>query len=260
MAHIHQRPLFNRFHLVSDLDGSWFIPGRLASDVPTLVSALGCRECYLTFATGRDLASTKEVLKQCGLEPTYLITDVGTSLHRRGPYGWEEDLTYRANVASHWNEALAAKLLKRLPACVEPQPGLTPSRRLALQVCQPGTTTLDQAAEELKARMDSLGFEADVLASHGRFLEVLPKGIHKGSAVAWLRASDQIEDPLLVCGDSENDLSMLRLGAAVVVLPGHGLEPPKTPPTTKVHKASVAGPLGILEAMRAWRLAAPAPS
>ncbi len=260
MAKTYQRPLFSRFHLVSDLDGSWFLPGRLATDVPTLVAALGCRECHLTFATGRDLASTKDVLKQCGLEPTYLITDVGTSLHRRGPYGWEEDLTYRANVASHWDEPLAAKLMKRLPACLEPQPGLTPSRRLALQVCDPQVTPLAEAEAVLKARMESLGFEADVLTSHGRFLEVLPKGIHKGAAVAWLRASDQIDDPLMVCGDSENDLSMLRLGSAVVVLPGHGLELPKTPSTTKVHKASVAGPLGILEAMRAWRLAAPAPS
>ena len=260
MAKTYKRPLFARFHLVSDLDGSWFIPGRLAADVPTLVAALGCRECHLTFATGRDLASTKDVLKQCGLEPTYLITDVGTSLHRRGPYGWEEDLTYRANVASHWNEALAEKLLKRLPACLEPQPGLTPSRRLALQVCDPLATPLAEAETLLKARMEALGFEADVLTSHGRFLEVLPKGIDKGAAVAWLRASDQIDDPLMVCGDSENDLSMLRLGSAVVVLPGHGLELPKAPSTTKVHKASVAGPLGILEAMRAWRLAAPAPS
>lgn len=256
MKKISQRPIFQNFHLVSDLDGSWFNPGNRASDVPSLVAALGCRECHLTFATGRDLASTKEVLKQCGLEPTYLITDVGSALHRRGPYGWEEDLTYRANVSSRWNETLAAKLMDTLPKGLEPQPGLSPSRRLALQVIDPQALPVSKAAEALANRMRILKFEADVLISHGRFLEVLPQGINKGSAVAWLRASDQIAAPLLVCGDSENDLSMLQLSSAMVVLPGHGLEPPKVPASTWVHKASVAGPLGILEAMFAWRLAA----
>lgn len=249
-----RRPLFDRFHLVSDLDGSWILQGAKTAEVRTLAAALGCRDCHLTFATGRDLASTQDVLRQCGLEPTCLITDLGTGIHRKGQYGWEEDLTYRAFVSARWDEHLASRVMEHLPEGIEPQPGLVPSRRLALQVVDFEGQGLAQAAKALRAHLKSVGLEAEVTASHGRFLEVLPRGIDKGSAVAWLRASDQIEDPLLVCGDSENDLAMLKLAAAAVVLPGNGLQPPDPASTAWVHKAQAFGPLGILEALRSWRL------
>ena len=252
--HTSRRPLFDQFHLVSDLDGSWLPPGTQASEVRTLVAALGCRECHLTFATGRDLASTQEVLRQCGRDPEYLITDVGTAIHRKGLYGWEEDLTYRAYLSSRWDEEKAAKVMERLPEGIEPQPNLSPSRRLALQLTDPEGKGLAKAAKALRAVLREVGLKAQVVPSHGRFLEVLPRGVDKGSAVQWLRASDQIEDPLLVCGDSENDLAMLKLAAAAVVLPGNGLNLPATVTRSQVHQSSAAGPLGILEALRSWRL------
>lgn len=254
MAYPLHRPLFDQFHLVSDLDGSWLLPGTRASEVQALVAALGCRECHLTFATGRDLASTLEVLRQCGRDPVYLVTDLGTAIHRKGLYGWEEDLAYRIFVSSRWDEALAAQVMKRLPKGIEPQPGLTPSRRLALQVSETGSLNPAQAAKALRALLKEVGLKAEVRPSHGRFLEVLPRGIDKGAAVAWFRASDQIEDPLLACGDSENDLAMLELAAAAVFLPGNGLNPPAGGMAARVHQAMAHGPLGILEALRSWRL------
>ncbi len=70
---------------------------------------------------------------------------------------------------------------------------------------------------------------AEIVRSHAMFIEVVPLGVDKGSAVAWLAQHFGIaRDEVLAAGDQENDLTMIQW-AGVGVAMGNA-----TPPVQKV--------------------------
>jgi hydroxymethylpyrimidine pyrophosphatase-like HAD family hydrolase len=89
----------------------------------------------------------------------------------------------------------------------------------------PGHPSLDEEAAALAEaaagravdRLADLG--VDVLVSANVFLDVLPRGVNKGTTVRrvlqWLGAADE---RCLVAGDSLNDLALFETGLAAVVV------------------------------------------
>jgi len=242
-------------HLVSDLDGTW-IPA------PEQMAGLGRLEAFLaahpgiilTFATGRGLASALDLLeRRVGHLPQHLVTDVGTTLHHRTAQGgWVEDLAYARWVAGRWPEDLKDRLARAgWPEGVRPQPGVPASRRVALEL-EPGGD-LQLAAARLRALLGRLGVEAEVLPSDRRYLDLLPPGVDKGSAVRHLG----IPLPVMACGDSENDLGLWRVADLPVLMADSTLPLPRPgPPWDRMVRAGAPGPEGILEVLveRGWRL------
>ncbi|MBK8725492.1 MAG: hypothetical protein IPL96_05400 [Holophagaceae bacterium] len=171
------------FHLVSDLDGTW-IPerghqGELRQLEASVHHQVGT---VLTFATGRTFTSAMKLIRQWHLmEPDHLITDVGCALwHRWGKGIYEEDMVYASMVSARWPEESAERLVGFwMPKSVQRQFGVASTRRLALQPA--AGVPLKRAETELRDSMQACGMRADVLASHGRYLDVLPRGVDKGS-------------------------------------------------------------------------------
>ncbi len=63
------------------------------------------------------------------------------------------------------------------------------------------------------------GREAEVVRSHAQFIEVVPKGVDKGSALAWLAEYVNVpREATLAVGDQENDLSMIRWAGTGVAM------------------------------------------
>ncbi len=66
---------------------------------------------------------------------------------------------------------------------------------------------------------EHVGAEADVIRSHANFVEIVPRGVDKGRALAWLAEHMGIaRENVLAAGDQENDLAMVRwagLGVAM---------------------------------------------
>jgi hypothetical protein len=116
---------------------------------------------------------------------------------------------------------------------------------------QPGRD-LPGAAEDLARNLEQAGFNADVLASNDRCLDVLPKGVHKGSAVEYLQERSRLPRPLVVCGNSENDLGMLRVADIAVLMADSSLRSDRLGvPPGHVIRSSSPGPGGILEVLLA---------
>jgi Cof subfamily protein (haloacid dehalogenase superfamily) len=70
---------------------------------------------------------------------------------------------------------------------------------------------------------------AEIVRSHAMFIEVVPLGVDKGSAVAWLAQHFGVpRDEVLAAGDQENDLTMIQW-AGIGVAMGNA-----TPPVQKV--------------------------
>lgn len=243
------------FHLVSDLDGTW-----LAGSAPTrrhLEATLAALPgVVLTFATGRTFTSALAVLAQEGLRPPHhLITDVGAALFHRAPDGaWVEDQGWASLVASVWDASAAAGVMDSgLPATVQPQPGLAPIRRLALQTA--GPADLAEAGTTLAEACYAHGLTADILPSHGFYLDVLPRGIHKGSALAFLQAARKLPRPIVGCGDSANDLALFE-AVDLPLLMQDGLPDGEVPAPLRdrIRRTKAPGPEGIHLALAAFGL------
>lgn len=245
------------FHLVSDLDGTWIPERGHREELRRLETSVRSHPgTVLTFATGRTFTSAMKLLTKWQLmEPDHLITDVGCALwHRWGKGIYEEDTVYASMVAAKWSEESAERLLGFwLPKTVQRQFGVAGTRRLALQPT-PGTP-LRRAEKDLRESMRACGMRADVLASHGRYLDVLPRGVDKGFAVSYLQSRFHLPRPLVCCGDSANDIGMLKY-ADYPVLMGDGFIGFDAPglPRSRTYRTPSGGPAAIQSALLSFGL------
>lgn len=245
------------FHLVSDLDGTWIPERGHQGELRRLEASVHHQVgTVLTFATGRTFTSAMKLIRQWHLmEPDHLITDVGCALwHRWGKGIYEEDMVYASMVSARWPEESAERLVGFwMPKSVQRQFGVASTRRLALQPA--AGVTLKRAEKELRDSMQACGMRADVLASHGRYLDVLPRGVDKGFAVSYLQSTFHLPRPLVCCGDSARDIGMLKY-ADYPVLMGDGFIGFDAPglPRSRTYRTPSGGPAAIQSALVAFGL------
>ncbi|MEZ5456010.1 MAG: HAD family hydrolase [Lysobacteraceae bacterium] len=162
-------------------------------------------DVVLIYVTGRSLTTMRDVLDELPLQPDHLIANVGTSA-LLGP-DWVPDPQIEAWLAESWCPLRAQTMSQTLAAAfpaLEPQP-VVEGRRLSYFYDE--TLPLD-AIEHL---VREAGF--DPLASAGRYFDVLPRGVNKGSTL--LRLLDGLNlarERVLVAGDTMNDLSLFQTG------------------------------------------------
>jgi len=99
-------------------------------------------------------------------------------------------------------------------------------------------------APVLNARFAGL---ADVVQSHVRFIEVVPQGVDKGTALAWLAQHfDVPRSEVLAAGDQGNDLAMVQW-AGVGVAIGNAIPAVKEAAVWIAPPVTEAGAAAILE-------------
>lgn len=240
------------FHVVTDLDGTWLPGPGQAADLRCLEAAIrDCPGAVLTFATGRTFIVALEAIAQYDLMlPHYLITDVGTALFHRAPGGgWAEDAGWTERILEVWDPEGADALVARgLPPSVQLQPGVAPIRRLALQ--RADGQDMARGERELTAACAAVGLRADILPSHDLYFDVLPRGVHKGAALAFLQASMALPRPTVGCGDSANDLGLFKAADHPVLMLG-GLADAEVPAEVlgRALRGAFPGPRGIHQAL-----------
>ena len=197
------------------------------------------------FSTGRDLRSVARVLAaepELGLAaPHLVISDVGCTV----ACGLSlEPLPLAVDpIEARWR-GLPERLLPQLALIpgVAPQP-VTADRRLAYDV--------DVEALDCSLLRELEVHGVDCLVSGGRYLDVLPAGVNKGSTLlallAWLEVAP---DRVLTAGDSLNDLAMFETGLASVMMaasePELVAQLPRLPAT---YQARAEGCQGIVEGL-----------
>src|SRR5690606_37417819 len=173
----------------------------------------------------------------------WVIADVGATVVERdglrpvAPLQWQIDSQWTGVVAVL--DALAGvEGLVRQPVPQE--------RRVSF------FTESEQVIAEVRGRLQHLPVE--VLHSGGQYLDVLPRGVSKGSTLsALVNHLGADPDRVLVAGDTLNDLSLFETGFPGVVV---GKSEPGLVEATRnlarVHHASAEGAGGVLEGMRRW--------
>ena len=211
MRSSHERAERTSLILATDLDGTF--AGGTADDREALQQALlRLPGATLIYVTGRSVPATRELMGEARLpHPDVLIADVGTSV-RSGPR-LDPVHPLEAELDSVWpgGEPVRERLAR--VAGLEEQAVRAP-RRVSYWIRE---GTMEAAIDVAAGALEDL--EVDLVASADVYLDVLPRGVNKGSTLRrvlqWL---ERAETDVVVAGDTLNDLALFETGLRGVVV------------------------------------------
>lgn len=227
--------------LVADLDGT--LLGGDAADRRVLYAALARHpEVTVVFATGRGLASVRDVLRDPEVpRPRWIIADVGATVVEGADLCPVEPI--QTALRAGWpGTAVVREALRGFPALTY-QAGVAQDGRCSFQLPP------EQLSGELTDTVEALGCTWSYSA--GRYFDVLPRNASKGAALTALAESQGwAMESVLVAGDSLNDLTLYQAAARGVIV--GNAEPAlraAVPASTWVHRPEQHGAGAILDAL-----------
>lgn len=226
--------------LATDLDGT-FLGGTVRQREQLYSLIKNDPFITLVFVTGRGVETVLPLFNDANIpRPHYIISDVGATIVDGQSLQAVEPL--QSAIKGRWPGTVNILRHFRDIAWLEFQQ-VPQQRRCSFFLKDPSFL---QQAKELADEIN-----CDVLYSAGRFLDVLPKGVNKGSSLTNL--VDHLRVPsaeILVAGDTLNDLAMYHCGfKAVVVGASEEALLKATAGMKHVYHAKTNGAGGILEAM-----------
>lgn len=226
--------------LATDLDGT-FLAGH-PEDRQRLYQLIGAHpEISLVFVTGRGLEVVMPLLSDPSIPvPDYIICDVGGTVVDGRTLQPVQPL--QSDIVARWpgERAVVEAML--------PFSGLerqeVPQQRRCSYFCN-----AESVSKDIVDTAAALG--CDILYSDGRYLDILPRGVNKGSTLtALVHHLGYDPEAVLVAGDTLNDLSMYDHGfVGVCVGDSESALLQATGNRARVFHASRPGCGGILEAI-----------
>lgn len=259
-----------RFALASDLDGT-FTAGSPADRAALHDLIAAHADAALIYITGRAAESARALIAREKLpRPTMLVSDVGTCVFR----GVDEPVeSIEREIAARWPgaDAVHARLAgvdgiesQHVPALHRASYWIVANRDLreasadAFEARGPDDPSLSEAAAAtaaaiaVHARNALADLDVDILLSGNVYLDVLPRGVNKGTTL--MRVLDELQVPVeecIVAGDSLNDRALFEIGAPGIIV--GNCEPALRAAVgdwSDVYVARAAGAGGILEGLR----------
>lgn len=242
--------------LVSDLDGTL-----LGDDEALVRFADWCQtrrsQLVLAYSSGRFCASVMESIRTSALpEPDFVLGGVGTQLRRFD--GCVPVVPWEHSPLERWDPSRIRTLLETVPE-LERQPEEFQSDR-KLSYFFKGASAADLM--RVRELLLNAGLRVDLLYSSQRDLDVVPSGINKGSAAAFLaRNVCPGCRRVIVAGDTGNDLMMFLQGFLGVVVANAHREL-KDLAGDRVYVSPYSHADGVLDGIRYWlsRRDVPAPT
>ncbi|TXM71598.1 HAD-IIB family hydrolase [Methylobacterium sp. WL69] len=210
------------------------------------------RQAGLAFgvATGRSFHSAMAILEQQeSPRPQVMITSVGSEIHHLDANGvtYTADAAWRARVSADWDRDGVRAALADLDGLV-PQGSLEQRGHKLSYFGDAGT------AQAVRARLARTGRRANVIHSHGRYLDVLPVAASKGTAVDHVRARYGLpERAVFVAGDSGNDVEMLRAQGHAIIVANYSDDLASQAGLTHSYVARASHARGIIEGVGHFR-------
>lgn len=195
--------------LATDLDGTFVAGSESArAELYALCEALRGR-LALIYVTGRDVPHVMRLCAQGLPRPDYVVADVGTTVARG-------DGAPLASVQRWIDERWGADAHARIRAMLDGTPGLEPisahfQRRLSY--------VIDPARFDARVleQVELAGWDCYMQST--RFLDIMPRGVTKGSTLQRLLAVAGFDrETVLVAGDTLNDASLFATGCDGVVV------------------------------------------
>lgn len=197
-----------RLILATDLDGTLLGGEESAQRALYAMLASDPATC-LIFVTGRGLESIIPLLNDPRIpSPHYIIADVGATVVSGRTL--EPVHPLQADIEESWPGT--HRVLARLA-------GVTGLERQEVPQERRCSFLLDEedVAADLRPLVEELG--CDMLLSAGRYLDVLPPGVNKGSTLRALLDHERLAaGSVVVAGDTLNDLALFECGLQGIVV------------------------------------------
>ncbi|RZF62880.1 glucosylglycerol-phosphate synthase [Sphingobacterium corticibacterium] len=226
--------------LATDLDGT-FLGGSMENRLRLYRLIKQLTDIQLVFVTGRGIESVIPLLNDPLIpRPNYIIADVGATVVNGLTLDAVEGI--QGEIEQKWPSPydIRTKVLENTSVVYQEVPQ---QRRCSFYYDT--ETDLDNIQEIAKS------FDCDVITSVDKYLDILPKGVNKGSTLKALVEYLHInEEEVLVAGDTLNDLSLYDTGyKGVVVGKAEPALSTYTAAYENVYHASSPGAGGIIEAL-----------
>ena len=217
----------------------------------------GCRpsaerlSAYLTqnsamafgIATGRTLPEARRILREWDLPvPRVWITSVGTEIWWNESGRARRDVEYALAIADGWDPVAVTDALKSVPGL-----SLQPQIDQSSVKCSYFYAS-KAAVANARERLRRLGIDAKLIASHDRFLDVIPATSGKAGAMQHVaKRMGLAMDSVIAAGDSGNDEDMIIASPRAIVVANASEELSLSAAGTGAYMASRDHAAGILE-------------
>lgn len=227
--------------LATDLDGT-FLGGEINQRMELYRLIKEAKGFTLVFVTGRGLETVIPLLNDPLIPtPDYIIADVGATIVNGHTLDKIEPI--QSEIERNWTEVFD---LRQALAAIE---GIEPQ-----EVPQQRRSSFYYSKEVDLAKVMDIAEKKnlDVITSVDKYLDLLPKGVNKGSTLRKLINMLAVADEeVLVAGDTLNDLAMFQIGCKGVAVGASEIALLKaTQENEEVYHAQQTGAGGILEAMQ----------
>ncbi len=204
-------------------------------------------------ATGRDMASAREVFEQYDFPiPDLLITSVGTEIY----YGSQEsfDKGWSNYIRRRWQPEKIWEILSSFKE-LELQGYEGSQRRHKISYYVREGVSSEDLLGRIQSAFDERRCAANLVFSHDSLLDVLPYRASKGSAVKFLGWKWQIDlDNIITAGDSGNDRDMLVGPMKGIVVANHEESMLELKKSKKIYFAKEKFAGGIIDGLKHYKI------
>lgn len=230
--------------LATDLDGTF--AGGTPEQRRALQAALAALPGgALIYVTGRTVDATRALIREADLpHPDVLVADVGTTVVHGEEFAPVAEI--EREIERSWPGGEEVRRRLAVVAGIEEQE-VRPPRRVSYWLREASMReAMDRAAERLH------DLPVDLVGSAGVYLDVLPRGVNKGSTLRRvLRWLEREEAEVVVAGDTLNDLALFETGLRGIVVGNCEAElRARVAGLAHLYMAEGEGAAGILEGLR----------
>jgi sucrose-phosphate synthase len=172
-------------------------------------------------ATGRTVDSAISILKEKGVPyPDIIISSVGAEIY----YNYQSKIIYSAGWSAHirhqWDREKIVRALAGFNFLKYQEESTQRKYKVSYY-----TSDVPENIEKVKSTLIKNKIKANVIFSHGQYLDILPYRASKGKAIRYLAYRWNIPyEKILVAGDSGNDSEMLKGDLLGVVVANYSPE------------------------------------
>jgi len=239
--------------LVSDIDGTLIEPKLNNPGLEELKAHLTNRTDKMAFAmaSGRNLELVKQVIEEEKFPlPDFIICSVGTEIYYTNGQDYILDKGWATFLAGRWKREDIVNRLKGIPWMqLQEDAGQNPFKI---------SYYYDKKLYDREQLIKALGtgwYKINIIPSHGKYIDFIPKRASKGNAIKFLCRKWSI--PLrnvVAAGDSGNDIDMFRGPVKGIIVGNRSEELAQYVTNKTIFVAKESASSGILEGLKHYKI------
>lgn len=184
------------------------------------------RNVTLAYVSGRDLELIQKAIEEFNLPtPDFAVADVGATIYRISASGWKRWRAWDARIAPDWCNAShddLVDLLSDIGGIALQEPTKQGLHKVSFYTLL--SDNLPVTIQTIKAKLLATGVAANLIWSLDEdtqqgLLDILPARANKLLAIEFLMQAHGFQrDQVIFCGDSGNDVDVLRSGLPTVLV------------------------------------------